>query len=157
MRAAQGHITLLSAARDEDTCKGGINSTIVQELRPLVYPLCQFIVGAVKLKPTARYYTLHLRLLRSLIRLGGATRLLMPVVPMLLDMLKWAALYKRISAGANPAQQGAFLLRASKAVLATSAYQADIVQQVPSPAQDCAASSLHHTGCGIRSLLHNLK
>ena len=96
-----------------------------------MYPLCQLIVGTVKLKPTARYYTLHLRLLRSLIRLGGATRLLMPAVPTLLDMLKWAALSKRTSAGANPARQGPFLLRASKAVLATSAFQADIVQQVP--------------------------
>jgi len=101
----------------------------MQELRPLAYPLCQIMVGAIKLKPTARYYILHLRLMRSLIHLGGATRLLMPVVPMLLDMLKWAALSKRVSAG-NPAQQGAFLLRASKAVLTTSAFQADIIQQV---------------------------
>ena len=136
MRAAEGHTTASGADRDEDTCKGGINSALVQELRPLVYPLCQIIVGAVKLKPTARYYTLHLRLLRSLIRLGGATRVLMPVVPMLLDMLKWAALSKRTSAAANPTQQGAFLLRANKAVLATSAFQADIVQQVPYPAHD---------------------
>ena len=101
----------------------------MQELRPLAYPLCQIMVGAIKLKPTARYYTLHLRLMRSLIHLGGATRLLMPVVPMLLDMLKWAALSKRVSPG-NSAQQGAFLLRASKAVLTTSAFQADIIQQV---------------------------
>ncbi len=88
------------------------------------------MVGAIKLKPTARYYTLHLRLMRSLIHLGGATRLLMPVVPMLLDMLKWAALSKRVSAGASAPQQGAFLLRASKAVLTTPAFQADIIQQV---------------------------
>ncbi len=102
----------------------------VQELRPLAYPLCQIMVGAIKLKPTARYYTLHLRLMRSLIHLGGATRLLMPVVPMLLDMLKWTALSKRVSAGASAPQQGAFLLRASKAVLTTPAFQADIIQQV---------------------------
>ncbi len=96
----------------------------------MAYPLCQIIVGAIKLKPTARYYTLHLRLMRSLIHLGGATRLLMPVVPMLLDMLKWTALTKRVSAGAGAPQQSAFLLRASKAVLTTSAFQADIIQQV---------------------------
>ncbi|CAL5219709.1 g1599 [Coccomyxa viridis] len=100
-----------------------------EELRPLAYPLCQIMVGAIKLKPTARYYTLHLRLMRSLIHLGGATRLLMPVVPMLLDMLKWTALSKRVSAGAGAPQQGAFLLRASKAVLTTPAFQADIIQQ----------------------------
>ena len=139
MRALHGRSTASGAAWDEDTFKGDAKSALVQELRPLVYPLCQIIVGAVKLKPTARYYTLHLRLLRSLIRLGGATRVLMPVVPMLLSMLKWAALSKRTSAGANPAQQGPFLLRASKAVLATSAFQADILQQVPYPAQDCTA------------------
>lgn len=95
-----------------------------------MYPLCQIMVGAVRLKPSARYYMLHLRLMRAAVHLGGATRLLMPVIPLLLDMLKWAALSKRVSAGAGPAQQSAFLLRASKAVLTTSAFQADIVQQV---------------------------
>ena len=107
-----------------------------------MYPLCQIIVGAIKLKPTARYYTLHLRLMRSLVHLGGATRLLMPLAPMLLDMLKWAALSKRPSAGAAPVQQGAFLLRASKAVVTTSTFQADIIQQVmawrkPLPLTEC--------------------
>ena len=114
----------------------------VQELRPLAYPLCQIMIGAVKLKPTARYYTLHLRLMRSLIHLGGATRLLMPVVPMLLDMLKWTALSKRVSAGAGAPQQGPFLLRASKAVLTTPAFQADIIQQVRVWAVPCQSDAL---------------
>ena len=126
--------------RDSSGAGMQLEEHAAQELRPLAYPLCQIMVGAIRLKPTARYYTLHLRLMRSLIHLGGATRLLMPVVPMLLDMLKWTALSKRVSAGANATQQGAFLLRASKAVLTTSAFQADIVQQVCVRATTCRCS-----------------
>jgi hypothetical protein len=80
--------------------------------------------------------------MRSLVHLGGATRLLMPLAPMLLDMLKWAALSKRASAGGVPAQQGTFLLRASKVVVTTSTFQAEIIQQVmawmpPLPLAEC--------------------
>ena len=107
-----------------------------QELRPLVYPLAQVLVSAVRLLPSPRYFPLHLRLLRALVGLGAATRLLLPVTPLLLDMLRWAALHRRVRGGSGtgpgqPAQpQGVLLLRASKAALATAAFQQDILEQV---------------------------
>ena len=112
----------------------------LQELRPLVHPLAQVLVGSVRLLPQPRYFPLHLRLIRALVSLGGATRLLLPAAPLLLDLLRWAALHKHVRAGAAAAaggklqkqqqQQGAMLLRASKAALATAAFQQDVVQQV---------------------------
>ena len=36
-----------------------------EELRPLVYPLVQIILGAAKLLPAARYFPLRLRLVRQ--------------------------------------------------------------------------------------------
>ena len=51
----------------------------MQELQPLAYSLCQII-----------HYTLHLRLIRSLIDLGGGVTKLLMTIPMLmlLDVLK---------------------------------------------------------------------
>ena len=109
---------------------------VLQELRPLVYPLVQVLVGAVRLLPSPRYFPLHLRLLRALVGLGTATRLLLPVSPLLLDMLCWAALHRGVrgsAGGGQPAQpQGVLLLRASKATLATAAFQQDFLEQVES-------------------------
>ena len=38
--------------------------TSVQELRQLVYPAMQLLLGAVRLVPSPTYYPLHLRLLQ---------------------------------------------------------------------------------------------
>lgn len=70
--------------------------------------------------------------------LGGATRLLLPEVSLLLlSMLRWAALARGVSrggpsGGGKPAQQqqGVLLLRASKATLGTAAFQQDVFEQV---------------------------
>ena len=41
------------------------------ELRPLVYPLTQLLLGAARLVPTPRFFPLRLRLIRALNRWGG--------------------------------------------------------------------------------------
>ncbi len=94
-----------------------------------MYPLCQVLIGAVRLVPTPRYFPLHLRLIRALIDLGGSTRTLLPVAPLLLDMLHWSALSKPVRAGSGQPAQNILLLRASKATLATSSFQADVIEQ----------------------------
>ncbi|KAK9835130.1 hypothetical protein WJX81_000218 [Elliptochloris bilobata] len=72
-----------------------------EELRPLAFPVAQLLAGAARLVPTARYLPLRLRLLRAL---GGA--------------------------GSGAAPGGPLLLRASKALLASPAYQQDVLEQV---------------------------
>ena len=114
----------------------------LQELRPLVYPLCQVLIGAVRLVPTPCYFPLHLRLIRALINLGGSTGSLVPIAALLLDMLHWSALSKPIRAGTGNLPQNMLLLRASKATLATSSFQADIVEQVRSRQRSCMLRSL---------------
>lgn len=101
----------------------------LQELRPLVYPLCQVLIGVVRLIPTPRYFPLHLRLIRALVDLGASTRTLLPTTPLLLDMLHWSALSKPIRAGEGQPPQSVLLLRASKATLMTTSFQTDIVEQ----------------------------
>jgi nucleolar complex protein 2 len=65
-----------------------IGCCLLQELQPLMYPLSQVLIGAVKLVPTPRYFLLHLRLLRALVKLEAASHLLLPLLPLLLDVLR---------------------------------------------------------------------
>lgn len=97
-----------------------------------MYPLSQVLVGAVKLVPTPRYFLLHLRLVRALVNLEAATGVLLPVTPLLLDILGWRALSKPGKAGAGQFLQNSLLLRASKAMLASSVFQENVIQQVTS-------------------------
>ncbi len=60
----------------------------LQELRPLVYPLTQVLLGAVRLVPTPRYFPLRLRCIRALLGLGRAVGQFIPLSPLLLEMLQ---------------------------------------------------------------------
>ncbi|DBA84942.1 TPA: hypothetical protein ACH3X2_005684 [Trebouxia sp. C0005] len=59
-----------------------------QELRPLVYPLTQVLLGTVRLVPTPRYFPLRLRCIRALLGLGKAVGQFIPLSPLLLEMLQ---------------------------------------------------------------------
>ena len=58
------------------------------ELRPLVYPVAQLLMGAARLVPTPAYFPLRLRCVRALNRLAGATKTFVPVAPLLLEVLQ---------------------------------------------------------------------
>ncbi len=60
----------------------------LQELRPLVYPLTQVLLGSVRLVPTPRYFPLRLRCIRALLGLGKAVGQFIPLSPLLLEMLQ---------------------------------------------------------------------
>lgn len=101
-----------------------------QELRPLVYPLAQVLLGAVRLVPTPRYFPLRLRCIRALLGLGKAVGQFIPLSPLLLEMLQWGELSKRPQAGAGGMPDLALQLRVSKNALRSPAFQEEIVSQV---------------------------
>ena len=61
---------------------------VLQELRALVYPVTQVLIGAVRLVPTPRYFPLRLRCIRALLGLGKAVGQFIPLSPLLLEMLQ---------------------------------------------------------------------
>ncbi|KAF9529055.1 Noc2p family-domain-containing protein [Crepidotus variabilis] len=57
------------------------------DLRPLVYPLVQVSLGAIKLVPNTRSNPFHLQILRSLCNLSSHTRTYIPISPYLIPIL----------------------------------------------------------------------
>ena len=102
----------------------------VQELRPLVYPVVQLLLGAVRLVPSPRYFPLRLRLVRSLNQLSAAAGVYVPVSGVLLEMLRWSDLTKAPKSGATGrAPSTSLQLRIGKATLRTPAFQEETILQ----------------------------
>ncbi|KAJ6619052.1 Noc2-domain-containing protein [Mycena sp. CBHHK59/15] len=57
------------------------------ELKPLIYPLVQVSLGAIKLIPNSRSYPFHLHLVRALLHLTRHTHTYVPLAPHLLPIL----------------------------------------------------------------------
>ncbi|KAJ7777519.1 Noc2-domain-containing protein [Mycena maculata] len=57
------------------------------ELKPLIYPLAQVSLGAIKLIPNSRSYPFHLHIIRSLLHLTRHTHTYVPISPYLLPIL----------------------------------------------------------------------
>ncbi|KAG1661708.1 hypothetical protein FOA52_002044 [Chlamydomonas sp. UWO 241] len=117
------------------------------ELRPLVYPLAQLLLGSARLVPTPRFFPLRLRVIRALSGLAQATGFFIPVAPLLLEMLHWAELHKppRSQPGAGGMPDMALQLRAGKSVLRTPQYQEEVITQV----QELLTDHLSQWACSI--------
>jgi len=63
--------------------RGGVES----ELKPLVYPLVQVSLGAIKLISNSRSYPFHLQIARSLLHLTRHTQTYIPLPPYILPIL----------------------------------------------------------------------
>lgn len=57
-------------------------------LEPLVFPLVSIIHGTIKLNPSAQYFPLRFHCCRMLIDLNARTRVFIPILPFLLEVLQ---------------------------------------------------------------------
>jgi nucleolar complex protein 2 len=99
-------------------------------LRPLIYPVVQVTLGAMRLIPTSQYFPLRFQLVRSLLRIAQATSTYIPLAPALVEVLNSAEMKKPPKPSTLKALDFSISIRASKAFLRTRIYQDGIGEQV---------------------------
>lgn len=99
-------------------------------LRPLIYPVVQLTLGAMRLIPTAQYFPLRFQLIRSLLRISSATATYIPLAPALIEVLNSAEMKKIPKPSTLKALDFSTAIRATKAYLRTRIYQDGVGEQV---------------------------
>jgi nucleolar complex protein 2 len=99
-------------------------------LRPLIYPVVQVTLGAMRLIPTSQYFPLRFQLIRSLLRVSSATATYIPLAPALIEVLQTAEMKKPPKPSTLKALEFSTTIRATKAYLRTRIYQDGVGEQV---------------------------
>ncbi|PSK53855.1 hypothetical protein B9Z65_7661 [Elsinoe australis] len=99
-------------------------------LRPLIYPVVQVTLGALRLIPTPAYFPLRFHLTRSLLRISAATGTYIPLAATMHEVLQSAEMRKPPKGSSLKALDFSVNLRAPKSYLGTRIYQDGIGEQV---------------------------
>ncbi|KAL2271004.1 hypothetical protein VTJ83DRAFT_375 [Remersonia thermophila] len=99
-------------------------------LKPLIYPLVQVTLGAMRLIPTALYFPLRFHLVRSLLRLSRATDTYIPLAAPLLEVLDSAEMKKAPKSSTLKPLDFAVAYKAPKTYLRTRVYQDGVGEQL---------------------------
>jgi nucleolar complex protein 2 len=99
-------------------------------LRPLIYPVVQITIGAMRLIPTAQYLPLRFHLVRSLLRISLSTGTYIPLASSLLEVLNLAEMRKPPKPTTLKALDFSTSIRAPKSYLRTRIYQDGAGEQV---------------------------
>lgn len=107
-----------------------LKSPSASPLHPLIYPLVQITLGALRLIPTPIYFPLRFHLIRSLLRVSRTTSTYIPLAPALLEVLSSPDLSKPPKPSTLPPLDFSIALRAPKSYLRSRIYQDGLGQQV---------------------------
>ncbi|KAJ5426344.1 hypothetical protein N7465_001414 [Penicillium sp. CMV-2018d] len=113
-------------------CDGLVEAQIGKQsaLRPLIYPVVQITLGAMRLIPTATYFPLRFQLTRSLLRISRATGTYIPLSASLLEVLTSAEMRKHPKSSTLKPLDFNTAIRAPKSYLRSRTYQDGIGEQV---------------------------
>ena len=115
-------------------CSPGSNPSLKaasdSPLHPLLYPLVQITLGALRLIPTPTYYPLRFQLTRSLLRISRATTTYIPLAPSLLEVFQATEMTKPPKPSTLKSLDFTTALRVPKAYLGTRAYQDGLGEQL---------------------------
>lgn len=107
-----------------------LKSPTASPLHPLIYPLVQITLGALRLIPTPTYFPLRFHLTRSLLRISRCTNTYIPLAPSLLEVLSSPELKKPPKASTLKSLDFNTSIRAPKSYLRTRIYQDGIGDQI---------------------------
>lgn len=99
-------------------------------LRPLIYPVVQVTLGAMRLIPTAQYFPLRFQLVRSLLRISSTTATYIPLAPAIVEVLNSAEMKKPPKPSTLKSLDFTISIRATKAYLGTRIYQDGVGEEV---------------------------
>lgn len=115
-------------------CSPSTNPTLktpsASPLHPLIYPLVQITLGALRLIPTPTYFPLRMHLTRSLLRISLTTNTYIPLFPALHEVLTSPNLSKPPKPSTLPPLDFTTALRAPKPYLRTRPYQDGLGAQI---------------------------
>ncbi|KAI9656542.1 MAG: Nucleolar Complex 2 protein [Bathelium mastoideum] len=114
------------------SCDSLLEATAGKEspLRPLIYPLVQVTLGAMRLIPTSTYYPLRFHLIRALLRISSTTSTYIPLASVLYEVLGAAEMKKRPKQSTLKALDFNIAIKAPKPYLRTRVYQDGVGEQV---------------------------
>ena len=98
-------------------------------LRPLIYPLVQVTLGAIRLIPTAQFFPLRFYLIRSLIRLSQGSGVYIPIFPLIFEILTLSAFTRPPKNALLPAVDFDHVIKVSQQYLGTRVYQDGLCEQ----------------------------
>ncbi|KAN0079495.1 Noc2p family domain containing protein [Elaphomyces granulatus] len=99
-------------------------------LRPLIYPVVQITIGAMRLIPTPQYFPLRFHLTRALLRISRTTGTYIPLAPYLLEVLNSSEMRKSPKSSTLKPLEFNTSIRAPKPYLRTRIYQDGVGEQV---------------------------
>ncbi|MCJ1253586.1 Nucleolar Complex 2 protein [Lignoscripta atroalba] len=101
----------------------GLKKPTDSPLHPLIYPLVQITLGALRLIPTPTYFPLRFHLTRSLLRLSRSTNTYIPLAPSLIEVLSSPEMKKPPKASTLKPLDFNTSIRAPKSYIHTRIYQ----------------------------------
>ena len=113
-------------------CDGLVEAQVGKQsaLRPLIYPVVQITLGAMRLIPTAQYFPLRFQLTRALLRISRATGTYIPLASSLLEVLTSAEMRKPPKSSTLKPLDFNTAIRAPKSYLRSRIYQDGVGEQV---------------------------
>lgn len=101
-----------------------------QQLKPLIYPLVQIVIGVMRLKPSSKHFPLRLALIKILIGVSEKTGVYIPVASYLFEVFESAELKGKPKPSTLKPLDFSLNIRAPNQYLGSKTYHTGLVDQV---------------------------
>ncbi|KAJ3048314.1 Nucleolar Complex 2 protein [Rhizophlyctis rosea] len=108
----------------------GLEATGGSGLKPLIYPLVQVTIGAMRLKPSSKFFPLRFHLVRSLIAISRKTGTFIPVASHLFETFESAELRGKAKPSTQKPLDFMLNIKTANSYLGTRTYQNGVVEEV---------------------------